>query len=124
MKYSGLQNATLQNFANKGRSKNQLYVDDKEEHAESNYLANKFDEEKRNENKRDSLFQQSDDTATQMMDPFKTGETFFAIGLNKDRDSKPPEISTRKPEEKGKVKVATKKLRTKDGKKHLHREQE
>ena len=89
MKFTGLQNATLQNFAKKHISGNYLQKDEEHDQVESSYLANKFDEDKRMDNKRDSLFQ-SDDTGTQMMDPFRTGETFFAIGMRD--DAKPPEI--------------------------------
>ena len=85
MKYSGLQNVTLQNFAKKGQHTVEAAEDEKQIHIESKqYLDQKFDIEKRSDIKRDSLFQHSDDTATQMNDPFKTGEQFFSIGNQKD----------------------------------------
>ena len=56
---------------------------------DSNYMNMTFDDVKKIENKRDSLFQ-SDDTATQIgNDLFKTGETFFAKGLKDVNEVKP-----------------------------------
>ena len=52
--------------------------------ADSNYMNMTFEDAKRIEGKRDSLFQ-SDDTGTMIgNDLFKTGETFFAKGLKID----------------------------------------
>ena len=96
MKYSGLQNVTLQNFAKKGQHTVEAAEDEKQIHIESKqYLDQKFDIEKRSDIKRDSLFQHSDDTATQMNDPFKTGEQFFSIGNQKDLRLPEAQISRR-----------------------------
>ena len=48
------------------------------------YLDQKFDVERRSDIKRDSLFQNSEETMTQMIDPFRTGDQFFTVGNQKD----------------------------------------